>query len=98
MNEDIPEGPRPQPLPESDLAARAVPPEQIILVGRPGEHGPDRVRSRVSVSQFRKRRALILFLLTCLSTFLVGFYGEPVFPHLAYVKALWDPQFGSLWE
>lgn len=45
----------------------------------------------------KPRKALVLFLLTCLSTFLVGFYDGPVFPSWEYVKALRDSEFGSLW-
>ncbi len=97
MNEDSVESPRPHPLEASDPVPRPISPQQVILIGRPGEHEPDRVRVVNTLRRFRIRRALILFLLTCLSTFLVGFYGQPVFPHWDYVKLLRDPDF-NVWR
>ncbi len=43
---------------------------------------PEEIEER----QPRSRRALILFLLTCLSTFLVGFYRAPVYPSGIYLE------------
>ena len=97
MNEDSSELSRPQPSVDPDTAPRPVPPEQVVLMGQRDERLPERDRLSNPLGLFRRRRALILFVLTCLSTFLVGFYGEPVFPHWAYINALWDPRFGSLW-
>ena len=46
----------------------------------------------------KPRKALVLFLLTCLSTFLVGFYdNRPVLPDWEYIEILSNPRFGSLW-
>jgi membrane-associated protease RseP (regulator of RpoE activity) len=81
MSSDNPEFPRPAPIPEPSPAPRPVPLERVIVIPqlagpvfideppRPVRRGP------------RKRLALILFLLTCLSTFTVGFVGDAV-PHV----------------
>lgn len=101
MNSDDPEPPIPQPPAETDPnpAPRQIPPSQVILLGRPEstarEFAPAPLQRRLT----RPRRALVLFLLTCLSTFLVGFYGNrPVLPDWEYIEILSDPRFGSLWD
>ncbi|HLJ10397.1 MAG TPA: site-2 protease family protein [Planctomycetaceae bacterium] len=90
MSSDQPQLPRPDPPRDADPPPRVVPPEKVIVIGRP-EQGewvfagrPPRPRSS------RRRLALILFVLTCLSTFLVGFFGEPVIPDLAFLRQLWN--------
>ena len=84
MNSDHPDPPIPQPPADSDSnsAPRQIPPAQVILIGQPqtGERqsaGPQR-RARGP----RTRLALMLFLFTCLSTFLTGFVGEAVIPRV----------------
>lgn len=98
MNEDACGSPNPLPVNVPDSGPRTVSPEQVILIGPPDDCRPEFAGPQRHTRPPRTRRALVLFLLTCLSTFLVGFYGEPVFPHWLYVSALWDPNFGSLWS
>jgi Zn-dependent protease len=71
MSSDNPEGRVPEPIPDPPVPPRPVPPEQVIVIPRPPEDiwihddkPPPRRRSR-------SRLALVLFLLTCVSTFLV---------------------------
>jgi len=104
MSSDNPEPPIPHPPADSELVSppRPIRPEEVILIGRP-EAGAWRSLPLPPPRRMSKpRKALVLFLLTCLSTFLVGFYGGPVFPHWDYIRLLSDPnfadpRFGGLW-
>jgi len=99
MNDENPNPPVPAPFPEPNPPPRPLTPPPVVLLGRP-EGGRWVVAPMPPQRRLTKpRKALILFLLTCLSTFLVGFYdANPVFPHWDYIKALSDPEFGSLWK
>src|ERR1700722_225106 len=101
MSSDNPDPPVPHPPPDSDpnLVPRPISPVHVTLLGRAEAASRQFVPTPPPLRRItRPRRALVLFLLTCLSTFLVGFYdGHPVFPHWDYIRALSKPEFGSLW-
>jgi Zn-dependent protease len=104
MSSDNPEPPIPHPPADTDSnpAPRPIPPANVILLGRVEAPSWQFVPVPPQRRMTKPRKALVLFLLTCLSTFLVGFYDQPVFPHWAFVQLLYDPdsvdpKFGSLW-
>ena len=64
---------------------RAIPPEKIILIDRGEEYRPPSESGELAEQGGGWRRPLIFFALTCLSTFLVGFYDQPVVPSWYFV-------------
>lgn len=87
MNPELPAPPQPEPPETGPVPVRTVPADQVFILGEP-ESRPLGAKAAASPSgQSRSRLALILFLLTCLSTFLTGFMGigEPLFSTLPSV-------------
>lgn len=80
MSSDNPGPPIPYPPPEPDSTAppRPIPPAQVIVIGQPQTGERQSAGPQYHVRPPRTRRALILFLLTCVSTFSVQFYSDPV--------------------
>jgi Zn-dependent protease len=100
MSSDNLEAPVPHPPADSDShpAPRPISPAQVTLLGRVEAPSRQVVVDPPRRRMTKPRKALVLFLLTCLSTFLVGFYdNRPVLPDWGYIEILSDPRFGSLW-
>src|SRR5579872_4563508 len=78
MDSDNLELPIPRPPAESasNPDPRSVPPAQVILIGQPQAGAWPQAGPQRRIRGPRTRLALILFLLTCLSTFLTGFVGR----------------------
>jgi Zn-dependent protease len=78
MTSELPAAPQPEP-PDSDLVpVRTVPADQVFILDSP-ETGAVRSPAPFQEGRMpRSRLALILFLLTCLCTFLTGFFGVGV--------------------
>src|SRR6266478_2076938 len=76
MDSHASEPPKPEPPPDPE--PRTVPRDHVTLIPPPAENiWLDEPRP-VVYRRPRTRLALILFLLTCLSTFAVGFLGDAV--------------------
>jgi membrane-associated protease RseP (regulator of RpoE activity) len=90
MSHDNTEPPTPQPPTGyvSSTVPRPIPPEQVIVIGRPQRDDRQPAGPRAGARERLRRRALMLFLLTCFCTFLTGFIGdgEPVIPKVFYFK------------
>lgn len=81
MNPEQPAPPQSEPVADGSVPVRVVPAEQVFILGE-SESRPVSATAAPPPRHGRSRLALILFLLTCLSTFLTGFIsvGEPLFP------------------
>jgi hypothetical protein len=76
MNEDSPESSHRGPQADADDYSHSVHPDDVILLGRPGDIPSRSSEPAQPARRSRLRRALILFVLTCLSTFFVQFRTE----------------------
>jgi Zn-dependent protease len=76
MDTNAPDTPRPEPPPDSAPLPQTVPSETLNVIRPPAENiWLDEPRP-IAHRRTREQLALILFLMTCLSTFAVGFVGD----------------------
>jgi len=82
MNPELPAPPQPEPVADGSVPVRTVPADQVFLLGEPESRPVSSTALHPAPRRSRSRLALILFLLTCLSTFLTGLIilGQPLFP------------------
>src|SRR5437016_8216387 len=73
MSDDTPENHPAGPPADFDPPIRPIDPEKVVVLGQPGSVAGEGGGSGRHYPVPRKRRALVLFLLTCLSTFFVQF-------------------------